>query len=359
MDSVPSLFQLNPERFETTSILKPLASASRALAELKGIAASIPNQDILIRALGLQEAKDSSEIENIVTTHDELYKNDLFGDETPSNLAAKEVQRYRQALLAGWDAVHARGILSLNQILEIQAVLEPNKPGLRRLPGTTLQDGEGQVVYTPPQHPDRIVELMGELERFLNDSDIFTADPLVKMALAHHQFESIHPFYNGNGRTGRIVNVLYLVQQGLLDAPVLYLSRSIVRTKGEYYRHLQAVRDRDAWEDWVIYLLECVEATSQDAIATVRDLREALFVAKHKIREAHRFYSQDLVNHLFAYPYTKIEFFQKALGISRLTAAKYLDALVQDGILEKRRAGRSNYYANLALQKILTGSDKA
>lgn len=354
MDSVSSLFELRPERFEIASILKPLASASRALAELKGIAASIPNQDILIRALGLQEAKDSSEIENIVTTHDELYKDDLFGEGAPTNLAAKEVQRYRQALLVGWDAVRARGILSLNQILEVQAVLEPNKPGLRRLPGTTLQDGEGKTVYTPPQHPDRIVELMGELERFLNDAEAFAADPLIKMALAHHQFESIHPFYDGNGRTGRIVNVLYLVQQGLLDAPVLYLSQSIVRTKGEYYRRLQAVRDNDAREEWVIYLLNCVEATSQDAIATIRELREALLSAKHRIREAHRFYSQDLVNHLFAYPYTKIEFFQKALGVSRLTATKYLEALVQDGILEKRRAGRSNYYANLALQEILT-----
>lgn len=358
MDHIASLFQLAPERFESAPILKRLSSTSRALAELKGLVAAIPNQDILIRALGLQEAKDSSEIENIVTTHDELYKDDLFGEDAPSNLAAKEVQRYRQALLTGWDAVRTRGLLSLNQILEVQAVLEPNKAGLRRLPGTTLRDGEGQVVYVPPQ-PDRIMKLMGELERFLNDSEAFPADPLVKMALAHHQFESIHPFYDGNGRTGRIVNVLYLVQQGLLDAPVLYLSRSIVRTKGEYYRRLQAVRDQDAWEDWILYLLGCVETTSLEAIVTVNALREALLSAKHRIRTAHRFYSQGLVNHLFAYPYTKIEFFQNAIGVSRLTATKYLDALVQDGLLEKRRAGRSNYYANLALQQILTGSDKA
>ena len=358
MDTVTSLFQLAPERFDTPALLKRLAMASRALAELKGIAASIPNQDILIRTLGLQEAKDSSAIENIVTTHDDLYKDDLFEESHP-NLAAKEVQRYRQALLVGGKSVQARGILSLNQILEIQAVLEPNKPGLRRLPGTTLQDGTGRTIYTPPQHPDRIVELMGDLERFLNDSEAFPADPLVKMALAHHQFESIHPFYDGNGRTGRIVNVLYLVQQGLLEEPVLYLSQRIVQTKDEYYQRLQAVRDHDAWEDWVLYLLDCVEATSRDAVGTIRELQKALFSVKHRIREAHRFYSQDLVNHLFAYPYTKIEFFQKALGISRLTATKYLDALVQDGILEKRRAGRSNYYANLALQRILTGSDKA
>ena len=347
------LGRLSPERFETPAILKRLAVSSRALAELKGVAQTLPNQEILVRTLGLQEAKDSSEIENIVTTHDDLFKDDAH-DEPGLPPAVKEVQRYRQAMHVGFESVKATGLLSLNQILEVQATLEETRAGLRKVPGTVLKGNDGNVVYTPPQNARRVQELMHDLERFLNEPDLFPADPLVKMALAHHQFESIHPFYDGNGRTGRIVNVLYLVQQGLLDAPVLYLSRSIVRTKGEYYRHLQAVRDNDAWEDWVIYLLECVEVTSQDAIATVRELREALLSAKHKIREAHRFYSQDLVNHLFAYPYTKIEFFQKALGISRLTAAKYLDALVQDGILEKRRAGRSNYYANIALQKILT-----
>jgi len=209
------------------------------------------------------------------------------------------------------------------------------------------------VVYTPPQHPDRIVELMGELERFLNDPEVFPADPLIKMALAHHQFESIHPFYDGNGRTGRIVNVLYLIQQGLLETPVLYLSRHILQTKTEYYRLLQGVRDRGAWDEWVLYMLDCVEHTARDAIATVHAIREAFYAAKHRIRDGYKFYSRDLLNNLFSHPYTKIEFVQKDLSVSRITATKYLDLLARDGVLEKRKVGRNNYYVNRALAGIL------
>ena len=202
------LEQLDAARFDTPAILKKLASSSRQLAELKGIAASIPNQGILINTLGLQEAKDSSEIENIVTTHDELFKDDVL-PEAFANPAAKEVLRYRQALRVGFEQVRASGLLTANHIIQIQSELERNNAGFRKLPGTALKDGAGQTVYTPPQDPAEIVALMGGLERFLNDPDVFAVDPLIKMALAHHQFESIHPFYDGNGRTGRIVNVLY------------------------------------------------------------------------------------------------------------------------------------------------------
>ena len=351
---VSFLDQLSPKRFETPGILKKLASTSRKLAELKGVAASIPNQGILINTLGMQEAKDSSAIENIVTTHDELFKDAAF-PRSLNNPAAKEVLRYRQALGIGFLAVRASGLLTTNHILEIQGELEGNSAGFRKLPGTVLKDGSGRTIYTPPQEPDVIVALMRDLERFINDEDAFEVDPLIKMALIHHRFESIHPFYDGNGRTGRIINVLYLVKQGLLDIPVLYLSRYIVRTKSDYYRLLQDVRDRDNWEGWVLYMLTAVEQTAGQAIATINAIRIALLDTKHRIRERYKFYSQDLINNLFTHPYTKIEFVQNDLKVSRLTASKYLDALAAGGLLEKRKVGRSNYYINLALNPILTG----
>jgi len=311
----------------------------------------MPNQSILVNTLGLQEAKDSSAIENIVTTHDELFREALPGDATGS---AKEVARYRHGLQVGFEAVQRSGLLTNNHILSIQAELERNRAGFRKLPGTALRTDDGLTVYTPPQDPSEIIGLMTDLERFINDDAIFAADPLVKMALIHHQFESIHPFYDGNGRTGRIVCVLYLVKQRLLDIPVLYLSRQIVRTKPEYYRLLQAVRTNDAWEEWVLYMLTAVEQTSRQGIATIHAIRDALLDLKHRIRAQHKFYSQDLINNLFLHPYTKIDFLKDDLGVSRLTATKYLDLLAADGILEKRRVGRSNYYINTRLYGILT-----
>jgi Fic family protein len=347
------LDRLSPDRFDTAPILKKVAVASRQLAELKGVSASIPPQAILINTLGMQEAKDSSAIENIVTTHDELFRDSLFPDE-PGSATSREVLRYRQALRVGFGVVRDSGMLTNNHILQIQAELERNDAGFRRLPGTKLKDQDDRVVYTPPE-PDAIVPLMRDLERFINDDESFRADPLIKMALIHHQFESIHPFYDGNGRTGRIINVLYLVKEGLLDIPVLYVSRHIIRTKTDYYRLLQAVRDEDAWEEWVLYMLTAVEETAREGIATVIAIRSALLDTKRKIRDRYRFYSQDLINNLFSHPYTKIQFVERDLGVSRLTATKYLDALVEGGFLAKERRGRSNFYVNLALYAILTG----
>ncbi|MBF0609531.1 MAG: Fic family protein [Magnetococcales bacterium] len=351
MTALAPLESLDLRRFETATILKKLASSSRKLAELKGIAASIPNQGILISTLGLQEAKDSSEIENIVTTHDELFKAGVVSEE---NLAAKEVSRYRQALLLGFERVRQTGLLTINHIIDIQGQLEHNTAGFRKLPGTTLKNAVGTTVYTPPQDPTEIMALMGELELFINDDQRFTADPLIKMALIHHQFESIHPFYDGNGRTGRIVNVLYLVKEGLLDLPVLYLSSHIVRTKSDYYRLLQGVREQDSWEEWVLYMLEAVEQTAGHTITTIHAIKNALLDTKHRIRASFKFYSQDLINNLFTYPYTKVEFVQRDLKVTRLTATRYLDALTEEGFVQKQKVGRSCYYVNLALQKILT-----
>ena len=352
--SFKPLHQLDAARFDTPAILKKLAISSRRLAELKGIAGSIPHQGILINTLGLQEAKDSSAIENIITTHDELFKDDVL-PESFANPAAKEVLRYRQALRIGFEQVRQSGLMTANHIIQIQAELEQNNAGFRKLPGTALKDGAGHTVYTPPQDPAEIVATMRDLERFINDGDLFGVDPLIKMALIHHQFESIHPFYDGNGRTGRIMNVLYLVKEGLLDIPVLYLSSHIVRTKADYYRLLQAVRVEDSWEEWVLYMLEAVELTAVQTIDTIQAIRTTLMDYKHRIRDGYRFYSQDLINNLFTHPYTKIDFVQRDLKVSRITATKYLDALAEGGFVKKQKIGRGNYYINVALNAILIG----
>ena len=352
-----ALTRLQPALFETPAVLKKAVTAGRKLAELKGLAASMPNQAILINTLALQEAKDSSAIENIVTTHDELFRSATYPDLFASP-AAKEVRHYVQALRVGYGLVQQTGLLTAKHMLAIQAELEQNDAGFRKLPGTTLRNQRGAVVYTPPQDPAQVVALMSDLERFINDDGAFDADPLIKMAIAHHQFESIHPFYDGNGRTGRIVNVLYLVNKGLLDIPVLYLSSAIMRSKPDYYRLLQAVREEaDApalWQEWVLYLLAAVETTAQQTISTVTDIKAALFDYKHRIRAGFRFYSQDLINNLFMHPYTRIEFVERDLKVSRLTATKYLDALAGAGFVQKVKVGRSNYYINAILNTILT-----
>ncbi|MFZ4618714.1 MAG: Fic family protein [Rectinemataceae bacterium] len=340
--------------FETKAVLKKVASAHRYLAELKGVSGTIPNQGILINTLALQEAKDSSAIENIITTHDELYRDELYPTFT-GNAAAKEVRSYANALKIGFDLVRERRILTMNDIVRIQEKLEGNRAGFRNLPGTDLvNDRTGEVVYTPPQDPNLIVSLMSNLEKIINDDSILDADPLVKMAVIHYQFESIHPFYDGNGRTGRIINILYLVQKGLLDIPVLYLSRHFIRTKSDYYRLLQAVRDSGAWEPWIIYVLEGIERTSRHAIAIIEDIAKALMIYKHRIRAEFKFYSQDLINNLFYHPYTKIDFMMADLSVSRLTATKYLEEIVRIGLLRKEKIGRSNFYINTALYEILT-----
>jgi Fic family protein len=354
MPEIAPLWRLDAARFERPDILKKLASASRELAELKGVTASIPNQDILVNTLGLQEAKDSSAIENIVTTHDELFREAAFPGEA-SSAATKEVAHYRQALQIGFDAVRQAGILANKHILQIQGELERNSAGFRKLPGTALKTSSGRTVYTPPQDPALIVSMMTDLERFMNEDALMEADPLIKMALIHHQFESIHPFYDGNGRTGRIINVLYLVRQGLLDTPVLYLSRHIVQTKSDYYRLLQDVRERDSWEDWVLYMLDAVERTASAGITTIQQIKRLFLDYKHRIRAGYKFYSQDLINNLFSHPYTKIEFIQHDLAVSRLTATRYLDLLTEGGFLRKRKVGRSNYYINVPLFEILSG----
>lgn len=344
---------------ETVPILKALNAASRALADLKGQARTIPNQGILIDTLALQEAKASSEVENIVTTQDELFQADLF-PEDPQSPAAKEVALYRDALRLGFARLTGTGGLIPNSaLIELFQLLKGRSDGFRVTPGTALKhDRTGAIVYVPPQDANAIIAHMTALERFINDDAACRLDPLIKMALIHHQFESIHPFPDGNGRIGRILNVLYLTRTGLLDIPVLYLSRHITRNKADYYRLLQAVRDQDgsqeAWQDWVIYMLQGVADTAVTTLRIVEGIRDQMARTKHRMRaELPKLYSQDLLNNLFRHPYTRIEYVQRDLELkARQTAAKYLDTLAAHGFVQKQRAGKHNYYINTELVRL-------
>ncbi len=339
---------------ETKKVLKALPGAHAALAELKGIASTIPNQNILINTLGLQEAKDSSAIENIITTHDDLYKSELNLDAFKSP-QAKEVQNYISALKKGFELITNTGLLTSNCILQIQEVLEDNKAGYRKLPGTALKNAAtGDTIYTPPQDYEEIVGLMANLERYINDSEMQDCDPLIKMAVIHFQFESIHPFYDGNGRTGRIINILYLILGKLQSLPILYLSNYIIKHKSDYYSLLQNVRDENLWEDWLLFMINGAEQTARETIELIIKIKELMLDYKHRLRNNYKFYSQDLLNNLFKHPYTKIEFVVNDLGVSRLTAANYLNKLADDKMLRKEKLGTGNYYINEELFHLLT-----
>ena len=341
---------------ETKAVLKKVASANRYLAELKGMSETIPNETILINTLALQEAKDSSSIENIITTHDEMYKAQLF-EEMFVSASAKEVSRYADALIQGFGLVRKNKLLTEKFILEIQKILEQNDAGYRKLPGTSLiNEKTGVTIYTPPQDYDTIVSLMTNLIKYMNDHKVHDIDPLIKMAVIHFQFESIHPFYDGNGRSGRIINILYLVLNELLNIPILYLSRYIIQYKGDYYRLLQQVRETGNWEDWILYILTGIEQTSKETIDLIIKIRKLMQEYKKGIRtKMPKVYSQDLLNNLFRHPYTKIEFVMKDLQVSRLTARRYLELLVSHGFLNKEKIGRSNFYINTPLFTLFIG----
>lgn len=342
---------------ETKAVLKKTALAHKALAELKGVISSIPNENILIETLTLREARDSSAIENIISTFDEVYQSNLFTNQFASP-AAKEVHMYAHALRKGFELVKSGGLLTNNHILQIQAAVELNNAGFRKLPGTKLlNDTTGKIVYTPPQDYQTIVSLMQNLETFINDDTVMDVDPLIKMAIIHHQFESIHPFYDGNGRTGRIINILYLVQKELLHLPILYLSRYIIRHKNEYYRLLQEVREKSNWEEWIIFMLESIEQTAKGSVILVSELKKLMQDYKQHIRNKFpKMYSQDLINNLFKYPYTKIEFIQYDLQVSRNTAIRYLEALIKEGLLIKYKFGKENFYLNERFFSLLKGN---
>jgi len=345
-----SLSSFPPDRpLESEVVLRALVLAHRYLAELKGVAHTMPNEGLLVSTLSLQEAQSSSEIENIITTQDALYKYQLQPE--GADPVSKEVAHYVEGLNIGFLRVRREGALTLNTILALQAELEGNDAGFRTIPGTVLRNELTKgVVYEPPS-PEKVPDLMASLEVFVHsDSQL---DPLVRMALIHHQFESIHPFYDGNGRSGRIVNILYLVKEGLLDTPILYLSRYISQTKSEYYNALQLVRDSDDWEQWILYMLRGVALTARHTTQLVEGIRDLLQQYKQKIRDDYKFYSQDLINNIFRHPYTKVAFLERDIGVSRATASRYLNILATDGILQKHKLGNENYYINHALVHLL------
>ena len=352
-----------PLDLEDKAVLKQCNLANKQLAELKGLVHTIPNESILLNTLTLQEAKDSSEVENIVTTQDDLYKYELRIAEFERSPAAKEVLRYREAVKTGFEEVRKNRILTNNIIRHVQSVLVGNETGFRRVPGTALRDVSGNVVYQPPQDGDEIIDHMVNLEKYLNGQDESDVDPLVRLAVAHHQFESIHPFYDGNGRTGRIICVLFLVTNELLDLPILYLSRYITQTKGEYYRLIQAIRDGggrlEDWRAWILYVLRGIELTARHTIAIVEGIKVMMSDYKRVLRPAFgKVYRHEMLNHLFCQPYTKIEYMVEAMSVQRLTATKYLDKIVDLGLLNKVKVGRTNYYINQRLVDLFVNHEK-
>lgn len=353
-----------PYDLETKKVLKQLNLSNKRLAELKGVAQTIPNENILINTLTLQEAKDSSEVENIVTTNDELYKAELNLKNTLINASTKEVLNYRQALQAGFATARKTKILTLNDIRKIQQELESNNAGFRTLPGTKLKNAYGETVYTPPQDGLEVERLMENLEKYINIPEMHDVDPLIKMAVIHHQFESIHPFYDGNGRTGRIISILYLVINDLLDLPILYLSRYITHNKGTYYRLIQQIRDKaytgnaSEWENWILFILKGVEETAEETIKLVKGISALMAEYKMTLRPLlGKNYKHELLNNLFFHPYTKIEFVMNDMMVQRKTAAKYLEMIVKTGLVSKIKMGRSNYYMNMKLIELFVNHD--
>lgn len=346
------LLPFNDYDLKTPRILESLNEASRSLAELKGFANSIPNQYILINAITINEAKDSSEIENIVTTHDSIYK--VLTESGFKDESAKEVVDYRSAIWRGYEIIKEKEFISTNILVELQGMIEHNKAGIRKNPGTKLINSKtGEVIYTPPQDEKEIRDLLKNLEDYINEND--DVDPLIKMALIHYQFESIHPFYDGNGRTGRILNVLYLVLNNLLDSPILYLSNYINKNKDEYYRLFTEFRENSNYEDWIIYILKGIEETSKNTVELIKLIQEEMEAYKQDfITKLPKIYSEELLDSLFYEVYTRINYIEERCHVTRQTAAIYLNSLVEAGLLEFEKIGRESIYKNTRLINLLS-----
>ena len=339
---------------ETKSVLKKAISAGRVLAELKGLGESIPNQSMLVNTVILQEAQASSEIENIVTTNDALFKA-ATSNTSSVDPVTKEVLRYREALWAGYNALKKRSLLTTNLYVDVVQTIKQNDAGIRNITGTAVADQRsGRVLYTPPEGEALIRQKLKELEDFIHAEN--HVDPLIKLALIHYQFEAIHPFFDGNGRTGRIINILYLVKEGLLDLPVLYLSTYIIEQKSDYYRLLREVTEKGKWEPWILFMLTAIEsmaALTSQRIQNIRSLmQETLESAKKKLPS--KVYSKELIELIFRQPYTKGQFLVDTGIAERKTAAEYLKALEDASMLKKQKVGKENLYLNKKLYVLLT-----
>jgi len=336
---------------ETKAVLKQAIAANRVLANLRGLAAKIPNQGLLINSIILQEARLSSEIENIVTTNDELYRAAANRD-GKTDPHTKEVLRYREALYHGFHSLKDRP-LNTNLFIELVRLIKQVDIGIRAIPGTALKSDRGEVIYTPPVGEQVIRDKLANLEQFIHAED--ELDPLVKMAVMHYQFEAIHPFPDGNGRTGRILNLLYLVEQQLLDIPVLFLSRYIIANRQAYYAGLRGITEAQQWEPWVLFMLRAVESTAQQTFEQVNRILSLMEEVRERVqREAETIYSKDLIELIFMQPYTKIGFLVNTGIAKRQTASRYLQTLAGMGILREELVGREKYYINDALFAELT-----
>lgn len=339
---------------ESKQVLRQVVKARTALAEMKGMGLAIPNQAMLINTLTIREAKDSSEIENIITTQDELYI--AFATQRKSiSPQVNEVLNYREALWHGYNHAKEKGILTTNDLCEIQGVIIENNAGIRTEAGTVLKNAaSGEVIYTPPTGEDTLRRMLGNLEEYIN-TDNDEVDPLIKMAIVHYQFESIHPFYDGNGRTGRILNILYLVLKGLLDIPILYLSSHIIKTKSDYYRLLGDVRKTGNWEDWIMYMLNGIEETAIKTSKLMQDIKEVFDMTIRRVKqEAPNIYSKDLVEALFEQPYCKAAFLVEKGLYERRTAMKHLRHLEHLGILKGMVRGKQNLFINIELYNLMS-----
>jgi Fic family protein len=341
-----------PIHLDTVDILQALSEANQQMGMLKGMLQFLPNPDIILSLSTLIESKDSSTIENIVTTYHDLFKEVIIPTTLKEN--AKEVIHYQEAVFKGFDLVKKHGFISTNMIVEIQKMIEPSKQGIRKVPGTfIINDVSKEIVHTPPQDENSIRDYLKNLETYLNENT--TYDPLIQMALIHFQFESIHPFYDGNGRTGRILNVLYLVLKEKIDHPILYLSKYINQHREEYYELLKRCNhDISQMNAFVLYILKGLTETAKHTIQFVQRMHQVMELTKvDMIITLPDLDAELIVNYLFSFMYTKNEFFRHALSISRSTATKYLKALEKEGFVFSEVVGKEVIYKNVQLFNLI------
>lgn len=336
---------------ETKKVLRKTISASRALAQLNGAMINLPNPRLFLDTIHLQEAKASSEIENIITTNDDLYKS-VVAEKKFENPATKEVLNYKEALWTGLERLESRPFITTNLCIEIVQCIKQNSAGIRVTPGTTLANNQGEIIYTPPSGENIIREKLANLEKFINQDD--TLDPLIKMALMHYQFEAIHPFADGNGRTGRILLLLYLKMEKLLDIPALFLSEYIIRNKIEYYKNLRNVTEQEDWESYILYMLDMIEKSAKKGLVNLEKVTTLMGEMAEEIKTGlPKVYSKDLIEIIFRLPYTKRQFLIDAgLGTPK-TVGNYLISLEEKGYLRSIRLGKEKLYLNHKLMKLL------
>jgi Fic family protein len=349
---------LPPETdIETPAVLKAAIAANRSLAELKGKSESLPNPAILVNSVVLQEAKSSSEIENIVTTNDKLFTA-LSAEDSRVDPQTKEVLRYRQALWKGVERLNNRS-LSTELFIELMQIIKEADEGIRTDPGTVIANpNTRKIIYWPPEGEELIRNLLVNLEHYIHAED--GVDPLIKMAVMHYQFEAIHPFEDGNGRTGRLINILYLMDKKLLNHPVLYLSEAIINQKQAYYSLLRRVTELEEWEPWILFMLDSVEQTSRRTMDQIDQitvlLAETIELARQNLPS--RVYSKELMELLFEQPYCKVKFLTDRGIAKRQTAAEYLRELEEAGFLKSKQVGRENLFLNVKLYNLLLKNDQ-